>query len=82
MMPITYAINAWLTGEDSLIFNTAKRRTFRRSQIESTAYFQSSYCQHKILHFHIHVCIKHCEPWSLVYLGKGARSGTFIAAIN
>ena len=29
IMPITYAINAWLAGEDSLMFNAAKRKTFR-----------------------------------------------------
>ena len=82
MMPITYAINALLVDKDSLIFKTAKCRIFRRSQTESTAHSGSSYCQHKILQLHIHICIKYCEPWSQVYLGKVTRSGSFISAIN
>ena len=82
MMPITYAINAWLAGEDSLIFNTAKCRIFRRSQAESTTYFKSNYCQHKRLQFHIHICIKYYGPWSHVCIGKATRSRSFISAIN
>ena len=82
MMPTTYTINTWLAGEDSLICNTDKCRIFRRSQAESTTYFESSYCQHKILQFHIHICIKYYEPWSHAYLGKVTRSGSFISAIN